>query len=138
MVVQEQEGIQEELVQGPEAQAGLENQPNPSMIPLQELSQGPEEKTRRSSRLAKKSQGMYINAMDKAIRKKKNEAAVISGTTKSGKSSSNSGQDQEEDSKITPPFLLAEEVVHMRKECGFDANEEGELLEAAARMELDG
>jgi hypothetical protein len=78
--------------------------------------------------------------VEKAMKKKKKEANAVSGTTKSGmssKPSSIAGQDQEEDSKTTPPHL-AEELVCMGQECGFDAGEEGELLEAAGQMELDG
>jgi hypothetical protein len=41
------------------------------MIPLQELIQEPEERTHRSTRLAKKSDGMYINDVEKAMKKKK-------------------------------------------------------------------
>jgi hypothetical protein len=116
IAVQENEGIQEELVQDQvqvqeqEVQAALEIQPNLAMIPLQELVHVPEEMPRRSSRLAKKSQGLYINAMDKAMRKKKKEAVVISNTSKSGKSSSTSGHDQEENSKITPPIPSSRRV----------------------------
>jgi hypothetical protein len=39
-------------------------------------------------------------------------------------------------SKIVPPFLLAEELIHMGQECGFDDKEEGELLEGLARWSL--
>jgi hypothetical protein len=111
------------------------------MIPLQELIQEPEERTRRSTRLAKKSDGMYINDVEKAMKKMKKEVNAISATSKSSKTSKNSsalGQDQEESSRAPSPFLLAEELARMGQECGFDDKEEGELLEAAARMELDG
>jgi hypothetical protein len=84
---------------------------------------------------------MYINVVEKGMKKKKKEVNAISATSKSSKTSKNSsalGQDQEESSRSLPPFLLAEELAHMGQECGFDDKEEGELLEAAARMELDG
>jgi hypothetical protein len=44
------------------------------MIPLQELIQEPEERTRRSTRLAKKSDGMYINDVEKAMKKRKKKS----------------------------------------------------------------
>jgi hypothetical protein len=111
------------------------------MIPLQELIHEPADRPHHSTRLAKKLEGMYINAVEKAMKKKKKEVNAISGTTKSSKSSKPSSagsQEQEENIKTVPPFLLAEELIRMGQECGFDDKEEGELLEAAGQMKLDG
>jgi hypothetical protein len=49
-------------------------QPALVMIPLQELIQEPEERPCRSTRLAKKSDGMYINIVEKVMKKKKKKS----------------------------------------------------------------
>jgi hypothetical protein len=111
------------------------------MIPLQELIHEPADRPHHSTRLAKKLEGMYINAVEKAMKKKKKEVNAISGTTKSSKSSKPSSagsQEQEENIKTVPPFLLVEELIRMGQECGFYDKEEGELLEATGQMKLDG
>jgi hypothetical protein len=78
-VVSEQEAVQMEAL------AIQELPPALIMIPLQELVHEPDDGPRWSIRLAKKLQGMYIHAVEKAMKKEKREASTISSTSKSSK-----------------------------------------------------
>jgi hypothetical protein len=41
----------------------------------------------------------------------------------------------EEESSSVPPPLIAEQLIRMGQECGFDEKEEGELIETASQVQ---
>jgi hypothetical protein len=105
------------------------------MIPVHVLHPEPEYSGPfRSTRLAEKTQGMYVSVLEKALKKKKKrEEAAMAGASKSskiGNSSTESAGDAE--SKSVPPLLTVDQLVRLGKDCGFSDKEEGELMEAAS------
>jgi hypothetical protein len=99
------------------------------------LEQEPEPKNsgpRRSSHLADQAQGLYVNILEKALKKKKREDSELStASSKMGNGVQPTPKnDQEEDSNMIPPQLTTEQLVRLGRECGFDGVEEGELLAA--------
>jgi hypothetical protein len=86
-------------------------QPDPmiEMVPLQEvpLQQGG---IRRSTRLAERSQGLYSNVLEKAL-KKKREESTSSGTSKNPKATRAAKQDTASTSAV--PHLLPDKLLRM-------------------------
>jgi hypothetical protein len=98
----------------------------PVFIPIQEPEPalpGP----RRSSRISNKTNGMYAIFWTRHSRKKR-DAMKASSSKRARKSSSSASE-----ASSAPPPLLAEQLIQMGRECGFDEKEEGELLEAASQ-----
>jgi hypothetical protein len=88
--VPDSDAVQEYASLQVEVSVILDPPPAPVMILLQELIHEPEDRPHRSTRLANRSDGMYINVVEKAMKKKKKEVSAISGTTKLSKSSKSS------------------------------------------------
>jgi hypothetical protein len=110
-----------------------------AMVPLAEVNpilvpSGP----RRSSRLADQTQGLYVNVVEKALKKKKREESTISDTSKTSKTCKASAKDdQDASSSNMPPPLTVHQLIRLGRECGFDEKEEGELMEAAGHIMHD-
>jgi hypothetical protein len=110
--------------------------PVPQVIPLapvevaaQVILPGLEEPTpRRSSCLAEQTTGMYVNVLEKALKKKKMDDSPISVASRTSK---NSCESENGMVSSAPPPLTMEQLVRLGRECGFDDKEEGELIEAA-------
>jgi hypothetical protein len=105
------------------AEPVLEPEPDPEPLP-ENLG------LHHSSRLADQAQGLYVNILEKALKKKKREDSELSSaSSKMGRGVRPTlKNDQEEDSNMIPPQLMAEQLVRLGRECGFDGAEEGELL----------
>jgi hypothetical protein len=89
------------------------------MVPIQDVVPVPqaaaeEEGPRRSSQLARQSEGLYINILEKALRMKKREESSSSCTSKVSKVKSKI--DQEEDSGSIPPFLEVDQLIRLGKD----------------------
>jgi hypothetical protein len=83
---------------------------------------------RHSSRLAEQTNGMYVNVLEKALKKKKMDDSPISAASRTSK---NSRESENGRGTSAPPPLTIEQLVCLGRESGFDDKEEGELIGAA-------
>jgi hypothetical protein len=82
--------------------------------------------------LAQKSEGLYVNILEKALKKKKREESSSSCASKA--STAKSKMEQEVGSGSAPPFMGIDQLIHLGKDYGFDDTDEGQLLDAANSM----
>jgi hypothetical protein len=100
------------------------------IIPIPQATPNAEEGPQHYSRLARQFEGLYVNILEKPLKKREREREESSSSYASKVSKAKSKMDQEEDNNSILSFLEVDQLIQLGKDSGFDDKDEGELLEA--------
>jgi hypothetical protein len=104
------------------------------IIPIPQATPNAEEGPQHYSRLARQFEGLYVNILEKPLKKREREREKKKKETSSSYASkvskAKSKMDQEEDNNSILSFLEVDQLIQLGKDSGFDDKDEGELLEA--------